>query len=372
MNRDLWKKADWIFLALTLGLALMGFILSFSTGQGLTDNLVLKTGIYIALGMLGLFFIASIDYNKYKEIEKPLYFIMILILVLVLIFGKEIYGAKNWIYIGPFSIQPSEFSKIFFILVYANYLTRHYENDGSFKNIFSALLYAVPPLILILLEPDMGTTLVFIAIIFGMLFSSTYNKKYLAIIFFGALGIIVLWIFLHLTIGLPIPLDEYQIQRFTVFLNPYKDGQNGLGAGYNIIQATIAVGSGGLSGKGFLNGTQVNLLPVKESDFAFSVVGEEFGFIGSLVLIIVFFLFLLKALKIAHECLDHYGYLVTIGFISMFLFHIVENIGMNLSLMPVTGIPLPFISAAGSNLLVSFIACGIILNISMQRTKVIF
>ena len=218
----------------------------------------------------------------------------------------------------------------------------------------------------------MGTTLVFIAIIFGMLFSSTYNKKYLAIIFFGSLGIIVLWIFLHLTIGLPIPLDEYQIQRFTVFLNPYQDGQNGLGAGYNIIQATIAVGSGGLSGKGFLNGTQVNLLPVKESDFAFSVVGEEFGFIGSMVLIIIFFLFLLKALTIAHECLDHYGYLVTIGFISMFLFHIVENIGMNLSLMPVTGIPLPFISAAGSNLLASFIACGIILNISMQRTKVIF
>ena len=257
-------------------------------------------------------------------------------------------------------------------MVYANLLTRNYENEGTLKKVLFALLYTTPPLLLILLEPDIGTTLVFIAVIFGMLFSSTYNKKYVAIIFFGALAIIITWIFLHITIGLPIPLDDYQIQRFIVFLNPYQDGKSGLGAGYNIIQATIAVGSGELIGKGFLNGTQVNLLPVKESDFAFSVIGEEFGFIGAMILIVIYFLFLLKALAIAHECLDHYGYLVTIGFISMFLFHIVQNIGMNLSLMPITGIPLPFISAAGSNLLASMIACGIILNISMQRTKVIF
>lgn len=372
MNRDLWKKADWGFFVVTIVLALIGFVLSFSTGQGLADNLVLKTGIYIAVGIVAFFVVASIDYNKYKEIEKPLYVLMIIVLLLVLIFGQEIYGAKNWIYIGPFSIQPSEFSKILFVLVYANLLTRNYENDGTLKKVLFALFYAVPPVILILLEPDLGTALVFIAIIFGMLFSSTYNKKFVAIILFGALGIFITWLFLHIQIGLPIPLDEYQIQRFTVFLNPFGDGQNGLGAGYNIIQATIAIGSGGLLGKGFLNGTQVNLLPVKESDFVFSVIGEEFGFIGAILVIVIFFIFLLKALAIAHECLDHYGYLVVIGFISMFLFHIIENIGMNLSLMPITGIPLPFISAAGSNLVASFIACGIIFNVSMQRTKVIF
>lgn len=372
MNIDLWKKADWRFFILVLILALIGFVLSFSTEQGLPDNLVLKAGIYICLGFVALFMVASVDYNKYKEIEKSLYIIMIIILVIVLIFGKEIYGAKNWIYIGSFSIQPSELSKIFFVLVYANLLTRNYENEGKLKNVFFALLYAAPPLILILLEPDIGTILVFIAIIFGMLFSSTYNKKYITIIFLGVFAIIITWVFLHITIGLPIPLSKYQIQRFTVFLNPYQDGKDGLGAGYNIIQATISVGSGGLVGKGFLNGTQVNLLPVKESDFIFSVIGEEFGFIGAMVLIIIFQLFLLKTLAIAYECLDHYGYLVTVGFINMFLFHIVQNIGMNLSLMPITGIPLPFISAAGSNLLASMIACGIILNISMQRTKVIF
>ncbi len=372
MNRDLWKKADWSFMILTILLAVIGLGLTFSSSQGLVGNLIVKTGIFVAIGFVALLLIASIDYNKFSEIEKPLYIVMIFILVLVLIFGVEIYGARNWIYIGPFSVQPSEFSKILFILAFGSFLNRHYENDGSWKSILKAFAYALPPLILILMEPDMGTSLVFIAMIFGMLYASTLNKKRISIILFGGLAFVVIWVALHLSIGLPIPLAEYQIQRFTVFLNPYEDGKNGLGAGYNIIQALIAIGSGGLGGKGFLNGTQVNFLPVKESDFIFSVIGEEFGFIGAIAILVIYFIFLVKALIIAHECLDHYGYVVVMGFISMFLFHIVENIGMNLSLMPITGIPLPFLSAAGSNLLVNFLACGIILNISMQRTKVIF
>ena len=372
MNRDLWKKADWSFFVLTVLLALIGLGMTFTTSQNLAGNLVLKTGIFVAIGIIALIVIASIDYNKFSEIEKPLYIGMIVILVLVLIFGVEIYGARNWIYIGPFSVQPSEFSKLLFILAFANFLNRHYENDGSWKSIFKAFAYAFPPLILILMEPDMGTALVFIAMIFGMLYASTLNKKYITIILVGGLGIIITWVALHISIGLPIPMAEYQIQRFTVFLNPYEDGRNGLGAGYNIIQALIAVGSGGLGGKGFMQGTQVNFLPVKESDFIFSVIGEEFGFIGTIGILIIYFIFLVKALIIAHECLDHYGFVVVMGFISMFLFHIVENIGMNLSLMPITGIPLPFLSAAGSNMIVNFLACGIIINISMQRTKVIF
>ncbi len=372
MNKELWKKADWTFIIVTILLAGIGFGLTFSSSQGMAGNLVVRTGVYVILGIIGLILIASIDYNKFSELEKPLYAIMIIVLVLVLIFGVEVYGAKNWIYIGPFSIQPSEFSKIFFVLAFGNYLNRHYENDGSWKSVLKALSYSIIPLILILMEPDLGTALVFLAIVFGMLYASTLNKKYITIILLGGLAFVVTWITLHISIGLPIPLAEYQIQRFTVFLNPYQDGQNGLGAGYNIIQALIAIGSGGLGGKGMLQGTQVDFLPVKESDFIFSLIGEEFGFIGTIVILVIYFIFLVKALIIAYECLDHYGYVVVMGFISMFLFHIIQNIGMNLSLMPVTGIPLPFLSAAGSNLLVNFLACGIIINISMQRTKVIF
>lgn len=372
MNKDLWKKADWIFMGITMMLVTVGFILTFSSGKGMEGNLPMKTGVYIAIGIVAMLAMASVDYNKYKEIEKPIYLFMILILLLVLAFGVEIYGAKNWIFIGPFSIQPSEFSKILFVLAFGSYLTRHYENDDSWKSVLTAFAYAAPPLLLILMEPDMGTALVYVAMIFGMLYASTLNKKYITILLLGSVGLFIAWLALHLTIGLPIPLAEYQIQRFTVFLDPYNDGKNGLGAGYNIIQALIAVGSGGLGGKGFQNGTQVHMLPVKESDFIFSVVGEEFGFIGSVGLLLIFFLFLLKALVIAHECLDHYGFVVIMGFLSMFLFHILENVGMNLSVMPVTGIPLPFISAAGSNLMANFMAVGIILNISMQRTKAIF
>lgn len=372
MNRDLWRKADWLFVFLVLLLSGIGFALTFTSSIGLAGNLSLKTGIYVSVGIMAMFFLATIDYNKYKEIERPIYLAMTLLLVLVLLFGTEVYGAKNWIFIGPFSIQPSEFAKIFFVLALGSHLSNTFEHDNGWKPIAKTMGLAAVPLLLILMEPDMGTALVYISITFGMMYASPLNKKYISILLFGALSLIVGWIALHLSIGLPIPLSEYQVQRFTVFLDPYGDGQNGLGAGYNIIQAIIAVGSGGFFGKGFQNGTQVNLLPVKESDFIFSVIGEEFGFVGSLFLLFLLFGFLAKALVIAHECLDQYGFVVVMGFISMFLFHIIENVGMNLSLMPITGIPLPFISAAGSNLLANFLASGIILNISMQRTKIIF
>ena len=213
----------------------------------------------------------------------------------------------------------------------------------------------------------MGTAMVYVFIIFGMLFLSNADKKKVSIIFFSGISFIIFWIIIHIVFGIPIFLSDYQIQRFTVFLNPYNDGKNGLGAGYNIIQSIIAIGSGGFFGKGFMKGTQITFIPEHHTDFIFSVIGEEFGFVGVIILIIIYFIFIIKALSIAHECLDYYGFIITIGFISMFLFHILENIGMSIGLMPVTGIPLPFISLGGSNLWTNFCACGIILNISTKR-----
>ena len=375
MNRDLWEKTDWIFFGLTMLLVAMGFALIFSSAKGLAEDanlIIIKSIFFLIIGLIIIFIVGSVDYLKYMEMEKLLYAIMMIMLLAVLVFGQDINGAKSWFSLGVFGIQPAEFSKILLILCLGGFFNRNFDNLNTWVQILKAFLYILPPFALIMLQPDLGTAMVYIFVVFGMLFFSNANKKIICIILFSGLGLIAGWLALHLIFGVLIPLAEYQIQRFTVFLDPYNDGKNGLGAGYNIVQALIASGSGGLFGKGFGNATQINFLPEHHTDFAFSVIGEEFGFIGGVVLLVIYFFFLLKALSIAHECLNHYGFIVIIGFVSMFLFHIVENIGMNISLMPVTGIPLPFISYGGSNLWTNLMACGIIFSISMRRTKEIF
>lgn len=375
MNKYLWKKTDWIFFGLTIILVAIGFVLIFSSSKGLAEDadlIIIKSIFFLIVGLIIIFLVGSVDYLKYMEMEKILYAIMMIVLLAVLVFGQNINGAKSWFSLGVFGIQPAEFSKIFLILCLGGFLNRNFNNLNTFIQILKTFLYILPPFILIMLQPDLGTAMVYIFIVFGMLFFSNANKKIVCIILFSGLGLIIVWLSLHLIFGVPIPLAEYQIQRFTVFLDPYNDGKNGLGAGYNIVQALIASGSGGIFGKGFCRATQIIFLPEHHTDFAFSVICEEFGFIGGTVLLIVYFFFLLKALSIAHECLNYYGFIIVIGFVSMFLFHIVENIGMNISLMPVIGIPLPFISCGGSNLWTNLMACGVILSISMRRTEEIF
>ena len=373
MNKDIWKKADWGFFALTMVLALIGLLMVFSTSRGSVGGedtgvtLIVKTIFFIVSGVAILFFVGSMDYFKYVEWEKILYIVMIVMLVAVLVLGREVNGAKSWFYIGGFGIQPSEFSKIFMVLCLGCYFNRHFDNMDGWKSIFKAFLYIAPPLALILLQPDLGTALVYMAIVFGMLYASQANKRYVTILLLGGIGLVVLLLFLHMTFGMPLPLSEYQINRFTVFLDPYNDGQGGGASGYNIIQALTAIGSGGFFGKGFMQGTQMAYVPEHNTDFVFAVIGEEFGFLGCAILILIFFFFLMKALSIAHDCLNHYGFIIVIGFVSMFLFHIVENVGMNLSLMPITGIPLPFISSGGSSLWTNMAACGVILSVSMRR-----
>ena len=375
MNGRLWKKIDWIFFGLIMLLVAIGFMLIFSSSKGLVEDtnlIIIKSIFFLIVGLIIIFIVSSVDYLKYMELEKFLYIVMIVMLLSVLIFGQDINGAKSWFSLGIFSIQPAEFSKIFLILCLGGFFNRNFNNLNTFTQIFKSFRYILLPFILIMLQPDLGTAMVYVFIVFGMLFFSSANKKKVCIVLLSGLGLILGWLALHLIFGVPIPLAEYQIQRFIVFLDPYNDGKNGLGAGYNITQALIASGSGGFFGKGFGNATQINFLPEHHTDFIFSVIGEEFGFIGVIVLLVIYFFFLLKVLSIAYECLNNYGFIIIIGFVSMFLFHIVENIGMNISLMPVTGIPLPFISYGGSNLWTNLIACGIIFSISIRRTKEIF
>src|SRR6056297_1572606 len=332
----------------------------------------LKTQIIAAiLGIILAIFIQFFDYRIFKEYYQLIFGSTIIILIMTLFFGSNISGGRRSIDLGFINFQPSEITKIVFILVLATILDQNKDFD-DLKELIIPFIYFLIPFSLIILENDLGTALVLLAIFIIMLFVAGVNRKFLYVIFGGGFLSVVLVITSHLFFGTPLPfLKDYQLNRLIAFINPNIDPQ---GIGYNIIQSKIAIGSGRLTGKGLFEGTQnqLNFLPEKHTDFIFSVIGEEFGFIGAFVVIVLFFILIWQLFNIAVQAKDNYGRLVVSGIIAMFFFHIVENIGMTMGLMPITGIPLPFISYGGTSMVTSIIAIGIALNINIRKKKLHF
>jgi rod shape determining protein RodA len=223
-------------------------------------------------------------------------------------------------------------------------------------------------------QPDLGTALVYIVITVAMMFVAGANPRLLSGLIAGLVISIALLLVLHFQFNLWLPLDDYQFKRLTVFADPYQDGQGGRGAGWNTIQALIAIGSGGLTGSGLYQGTQVqlNFLPERHTDFIFAVIGEELGFAGAALLIFLYGFLLVRALIISANSRELYGTLIVVGITAMWLFHIFENIGMCIGLMPITGIPLPFLSYGGSSMLTNMIAVGLIMGVNIRGTKIVF
>lgn len=328
-----------------------------SLSPGLSRLLVTRQLIWMLMGLTFAIIFFSIDYRKLIDVSYFLYVGNILLLVLVLFLGTERLGAQRWITIAGFGFQPSEFIKISFILMVASFLGRRKQVITNINNLFIPLLFLVLPFILIAKQPDLGTALVLVPIFLSMLFISGMDIK--GIVLFVAGGILATPLFWHF-------LKSYQKKRLLVFVNPDLDP---LGAGYTIIQSKIAVGSGELFGKGWLSGTQsqLNFLPERHTDFIFSVVGEEWGFIGGGILIMLYFLVIYRGIKIIEKTNDIYGKLIATGIVSLLAFQVVVNIGMTLGLLPVVGLTLPFISYGGSSLISSIIAVAILLNIGMRR-----
>lgn len=318
--------------------------------------------IAFILGIIGVILILLIDYKTFGDNYVLIYIINVFLLALVLIIGFSTKGTKGWIDLGPVNMQPSEIVKIGYILTFAKYLEKKKGNLNRIIDVLPAMLHLVLIVGLIMLQPDAGTALVFIFISIFMLFAAGISYKIIA----GAFGAFL--------ISLPVMwklLKPYQQSRILVFLNPELDPMD---KGYHVIQSKTAIGSGQLWGKGLFEGTQNNLGFVLErhTDFIFSVIGEELGLIGALVLMMLFLWLLLRCIHIAKVSKDDYGMLICVGIISMFLFHILENIGMTIGLMPVTGIPLPFISYGGSSLLTNMAAVGLVLNVGMRRQVIRF
>lgn len=334
---------------------------------------VIKQGMWVALGLIAMLVIIFLNYEDWPQYTKLLYGVNIIMLVAVLIAGKTALGAQRWIAIGPFVFQPSEFAKLIVIVTFANFLAKREGRLNKLKDLIPAFAFIAVPMLLILAQPDLGTALVFVAITFGMLFMAGANWKLLLSLIGGGAAVGVGWLYAYFKSPekVWIPLHDYQVDRLTIFLDPYRDP---LGDGYHIIQSQIAIGSGGLTGKGIFNGSQnqLNFLPEQHTDFIFSVVGEEMGFIGAVLLLMLFFLVMYRGIKIAAVAKDTYGMLLASGVVTMLAFHVLVNVGMTVGIMPVTGLPLPFFSYGGSSMLTNMMAIGILQNVYARRKKLVF
>jgi len=342
-----------------------------SVGKAQGDPLlyVKRQSVWVLVGIALMIAICSADYNVLGHYYRLIYAGTLAGLVLVLVFGRSVSGTQGWFRVGSVGIQPAEFAKIGVIITLAKHLDK---KDGldQLTDLISPFVHVGIPMLLILKQPDFGTAMVFIGILFGMLFMAGADHRHLLATAGAGMALFSAAVFLSVRGIVPI-LAPHQISRILVFFDPYSDRT---GAGWNVIQSMIAIGSGGLFGKGLLRGTQaqLNFLPAHHTDFIFSVVGEELGFMGSFILLVLYVLLLWRGLKIMVLAKDDYGANLAAGVVSMLLFHLVINIGMTLGVMPVTGIPLPFISYGGSSLLTNMAGIGLLFNVYMRRRKIMF
>ncbi len=365
-DRRLLKNFDYQLFLIMLVLCAYGLFIISSATQGLPiedpSTYVRKQAVWMVLGFVALLLVVSIDYINYYRWSPYLYLANLFFLILVIFIGKEAGGASRWIDLIIFDFQPSEFAKIIVIISLARLLVNYKDRLEEFSGVLLISCYVAPPILLIFLQPDLGTALVFIIIFFGMLYMAGVPAKYLGLI--AGSGIIAfpfLWS----------QLQDYQKMRLIVFINPELDP---LGFGYQLTQSVIAIGSGGLSGKGIYEGTQARLqfLPAQHTDFIFSVLGEEMGFLGALALLFLYFLLIYRILKIGSFSKDSFGALICTGVATLITFQVLVNIGMALSIMPVTGLPLPFMSYGGNSIIMNIVCIALVLNVGMRRHKIQF
>ncbi|HVR44737.1 MAG TPA: rod shape-determining protein RodA [Thermoanaerobaculia bacterium] len=310
----------------------------------------------VGIALMVLFIV--LDYHVYLDASMILYGLCMALLVYLVIWGKVTANVRSWIHIGAFQFQPSEFMKIFTALVLAKYFESNDSPYLNFRSFMMIVLIIGAPVALIIIQPDFGTAASFFPLIAAAMYFGGIRARY--------------WLVALLIVAIAIPsawllfLEPYQKERIMIFLDPERDP---LGSGYQVTQAKIAIGSGGLFGKGFKEGTQARLeyLPAKHTDFIFAVIGEEWGFVGVVVVLGLFLFLILQAFFISKQARDRSGTFLVIALISFFVFHIIINVAMQIGLLPTTGIPLPLISYGGSSTMMFFIAIGLIANVDFRK-----
>ncbi|NJB68182.1 rod shape determining protein RodA [Desulfobaculum xiamenense] len=362
IDRRILLHINWSLVGLTLLLFGVGVMNLYSaSGFRLEDGLSLnpfykKQFLWGLMGFGGMITFMLFDYRHLKTLAVPMFLVTLLLLLCVPVFGKVIYGARRWLDLGFFNLQPSEVAKISILLIGAKLLSKG-QRPLDWLQLFGVLAVGMVPAGLIILQPDLGSGLSVLLLLGGLvLYRGIQMRVFKPLMILVPVLLPMSWFFLH----------DYQKRRILTFLDP---GNDPLGAGYHIIQSQIAIGSGRLWGKGFLSGTQSQLrfLPEKHTDFAIAVFGEEWGFIGCMFLLSLFCLFLYQIYLTAHDAKDRFGSFLAAGVFFYFFWQILINMGMVLGLMPVVGIPLPFISYGGSATVVNLSLIGLVLNVSMRR-----
>jgi rod shape determining protein RodA len=361
-DRRLVQNFDWLFLAFVLIIAAMGIVNLYSAGFNRTPlgatPIYLKQIYWLGVGLILMGVTVLYDYRHLQKLAYPLYIVTIILLLAVMFGGKMVSGSRRWLPLGPFAFQPAELAKIAIVLALATYFSRRPRPESlRLKDLIAPLVLVLAPVALIVKQPDLGSGILAALVAGTMILFVGVNWRTLAGGFL-ALGLSspLIWGF----------LKDYQRQRVLTFLNPEKDP---LGAGYHILQSMIAVGSGQFWGKGFLQGTQSQLyfLPEQHTDFVFSVFAEEWGFAGSVVLLLLFTGLALWGLQVARECKERFGHLLALGVTALIFWQIFINLCMVTGFLPVVGIPLPLFSYGGSSLITTLLGIGFLLNIRMRR-----
>lgn len=371
VDRRLSKSFDWLTFALIVGLSVIGIMTIYSAtrpplGVGQHADFYYKQILWLLISIAALFTIVFFDYKWLQRVAYPLYGIGLVLLVAVLFAGRTSLGAQRWLSFGFFSFQPSEFFRMIFIAAFSTYLTRKGAPAQQQLSAKSVILFALLPLALLIKQPDLGTAILLTSIFVALSIVKGVSRKIITIVLI--IGLISVPFLGHIFWD---GLKEYQKNRLIAFMDPEVDPS---GIGYHINQSKISIGSGGVFGKGYLQGTQgpLRFLPEKHTDFIFAVFAEEWGLIGSLVLLAVYFLLFLRGLDTAYKAKDEFGKLMAIGITAMFFVYFSVNIGMTMGLTPVVGVPLPFVSYGGTALLSNFIAAGVLINIRTRRFELFY
>lgn len=365
MNRtgNFWRNFDFVLLGTTLILILFGILMIRSATIGAVDTDIISRVPdqirYAIIGLVLVFVLAAVDYRLLGSLHMWLYIIMVALLILVQFLGVVgDAGSQRWINLG-IRIQPSEIGKIIIIITLGHHLTQNYEKLGSLRAVIMSLVHMSVPTALIFIQPNLGTTIVFMVIWFAMIWAAGLRLKHIAL-FVGIILIAapVMWT----------QMKDYQKSRITTFLSPESDPE----AFYNILQARISIGSGGFGGKGYANGTQSQLrfLRVRHTDFIFSVIAEEFGFVGGAAVMVLISVVILRILRGARRAVDPLGSLICYGVAAIIFFQTVVSIGMNLNMLPVTGLTLPFISSGGTSLLSILAGIGLAESVIIRGRKI--
>lgn len=365
------RSFDWLLFLAALAVSGFGLAMIYSAthadpGQGASLHYVRAQSIGLALGIVVAIVLSLIDYERYARWHKFIYAGMILLLVLTLIVGKGRSGAHRWIALPFFEVQSAEVSKVLIVVTLAAFLADGVELRNRFRFVLLAVGYVVIPIILVFLEPDLGTALVFVAVLMSMFLVWGIHWRHAVVLATaGVLGVLTVLRALP-AMGVQV-LKDYQLQRLMVFLNPEHDTS---GWGYQLTQSRIAVASGMYTGKGFMEGTQthLNFLPEHHTDFIFSVIGEELGFLGAMILLGLYLIMVWRMLRIAGRANSLYGSLIAAGVAGILVFQVFVNVGMTIGIMPVTGVPLPFVSFGSSSLVVFWMAVGILESVQVRST----